>query len=70
MDKKLFYLKDWEGQAKGGYYFRAFDLIEFFKKLEDGGYGQVVALEFEGHNVNVIVEVKDLKKDLKKTELN
>lgn len=66
----MFYLKDWEGQCKGGYYFRAFDLIKFFEKLEDGGYGKVVALEFEDHNVNVIVEVKGLKEDLKTTELN
>ncbi|NIS94935.1 MAG: hypothetical protein GTN97_03295 [Nitrosopumilaceae archaeon] len=54
--KKTFWLDQWNGVAKGGYYFRAFDLVKFFEKLENGGHGKVVGLEFEDNNVNVIVE--------------
>jgi len=64
--KRTFWLDQWNGVAKGGYYFRSFDLNVFMKKLEDEGKGKVVGLEFEDGNVNVIVEasesdVKDLK---------
>lgn len=65
--KKTFWLDKWNGVAKGGYYFRSFDLNVFMKKLEEENPKQtVVGLEFEDGNVNVIVEasesdVKDLK---------
>ena len=35
MDKSTVFWKDgFEGEATGGYYFRAFDLKKFFKRLE------------------------------------
>ena len=54
---KIFWRDGFEGKASGGYYFRAFDLVKFFKRLEDDGK-EVVGLEFDGNNVNVIVESK------------
>ena len=56
MEESTFFWKDgFEGKASGGYYFRAFDLKKFFKRLEDNGK-EVVALEFDdSNNVNVIV---------------
>jgi len=59
MDKKTFWLDQWNGSAKGGYYFRSFDLNKFMEKLEKEGHGKVVGLEFEDNNVNLIVEVDD-----------
>ena len=45
---------EWKGEIKGGYYFRAFELVEFFEKLGKEKK-EVVGLEFDGNNVNVIV---------------
>ena len=44
-----------KGKVVGGYYFRAFDLVKFMKKLEDNDL-EVVGLEFDGNNVNVIIK--------------
>ena len=56
MDKSTIFWKDgFEGKATGGYYFRAFDLKLFFKRLKDDGK-EVVGLEFdESNDVNVII---------------
>ena len=43
------------GRVEGGYYFRAFELVKFLKKLEKLNK-EVVGLEFDGNNVNVIVK--------------
>jgi hypothetical protein len=57
MEKSTIFWKDgFEGNATGGYYFRAFDLVEFFKRLKADGK-EVVALEFDdSNNVNVIIK--------------
>ena len=57
MEKSTIFWKDgFEGNATGGYYFRAFDLVKFFKRLKDDGK-EVVALEFDdSNNVNVIIK--------------
>ena len=55
MNKKIFWLQGFDGAASGGYYFRAFDLVKFMKKLEDNDL-EVVGLEFDGNNVNVLVK--------------
>ena len=58
MSKQRVFWKDgFQGKAKGGYYFRVFDLVKFFKKLEDKGK-EVVGLEFDGNNVDVIISSK------------
>ena len=35
MSDKIFWSDDFQGTAKGGYYFRAFDLVKFIKSVED-----------------------------------
>jgi len=54
-EKKIFWLDDHSGPARGGYYFRAFDLIKFMKLVEKEE-GEIVGLEFEDNNVNVIIK--------------
>ena len=56
MEESTIFWKDgFEGKASGGYYFRAFELVKFFKRLKADGK-EVVALEFDdSNNVNVIV---------------
>ena len=52
---KIFWKDGFEGKATGGYYFRAFDLVKFFKRLNDDDK-EVVGLEFDdSNNVNVII---------------
>ena len=58
----IFWKDGFEGKASGGYYFRAFELVKFFKRLKADGK-EVVALEFDdSNNVNVIVsQIKNEK---------
>ncbi len=73
---KIFWKDGFEGKATGGYYFRAFDLVKFFKRLNDDDK-EVVGLEFDdSNNVNVIVSeineeklLNDLLKQDEKDEL-
>tara|TARA_R110002020_G_scaffold461795_1_gene680918 strand:- start:34 stop:228 length:195 start_codon:yes stop_codon:yes gene_type:complete len=60
---KTFWKDGFEGEAKGGYYFRAAELVKFFKRLKANDK-EVVGLEFDGNNVNVIVS--QTKNDLAK----
>ena len=60
---KTFWKDGFQGKAKGGYYFRAFDLVKFFKRLEEDGE-EVVGLEFDGNNINVIVKSKSKEEKL------
>ena len=57
MEENTVFWKDgFEGEASGGYYFRAFELVKFFKRLKADGK-EVVALEFDdSNNVNVIIK--------------
>jgi len=52
---KTFWKDGVHGQVRGGYYFRAFDLVKFIKKVENKE-GEVVGLEFDGNNVNIIIK--------------
>tara|TARA_A100001201_G_scaffold108872_1_gene93148 strand:+ start:616 stop:801 length:186 start_codon:yes stop_codon:yes gene_type:complete len=61
MSDKIFWVDDFQGTAKGGYYFRAFDLVKFMKGVEEQEDTKVVGLSFEGNNVNVIIK-KDEEK--------
>ena len=64
MEEKTIFWKDkFEGKASGGYYFRAFDLVKFFKRLKANDK-EVVGLEFDGNNVDVIVESKSKEEKL------
>ena len=60
---KTFWKDGFQGKAKGGYYLRAFDLVKFFKRLEEDGE-EVVGLEFDGNNINVIVKSKSKEEKL------
>ena len=55
LKNKHFWVDGFKGKVQGGYYFRAFDLVKFMKKLEKE-VDEVVGLEFDGNNVNVIVK--------------
>ena len=54
-EKKIFWLDDHSGPARGGYYFRAFELVKFMKLVEKEE-GEVIGLEFEDNNVNIIIK--------------
>lgn len=56
---KIFWREDYNGEGKGGFYFRAVDLTKFFNLVEnseDGG--EVVGLRFEDNNVEIIVKLE------------
>ena len=55
--QRIFWKEGFEGKATGGYYFRVFDLVEFINKLENKE-GEVIGLEFEGNNVQAIINPK------------
>ena len=55
LKNRMFWVDGFEGKGQGGYYFRAFDLVKFMKKVQVE-VNEVVGLEFDGNNVNVIVK--------------
>ena len=55
LKNRMFWVDGFEGKVQGGYYFRAFDLVKFMKKVQVE-VNEVVGLEFDGNNVNVIVK--------------
>lgn len=53
--EKIYWLDSFtEGEAQGGYFFRAFELVKFIEKVEEGTEKKVVGLRFDGNNVEVI----------------
>jgi hypothetical protein len=50
----VFAKSDFDGQAKGGIFFRSFDLTKFLEKVESSDE-EVVGLRFEGNNLEVLV---------------
>jgi hypothetical protein len=60
----VFWLDGFEGNAKGGFFLRSFDLNNFIKKVEESeNGGKLVGLKFEGNNVELIVEEKNIKQN-------
>lgn len=61
MTTKTFWDYEFSGKCKTGIYYRAFDLIEFFKKIEAKTNEKIVGLEFdyESHNLHVIISAKE-----------
>ena len=55
MKNRFFWKDGYEGSVQGGYYFRAFDLVQFIKLVEKEE-NEVVGIEFDGNNVNVLVK--------------
>lgn len=56
MESKIFW-KDGDYKAKGGYFFRSFDLNKFIEKVESE-VGEVVGISFEDSNCELIVREK------------
>ncbi|HII15697.1 MAG TPA: hypothetical protein HA362_05275 [Nanoarchaeota archaeon] len=53
-----FWLDKFKGQATGGIFYRAFDLVQFIGKVEEQR-GKVVAIKFDGsYNMELITEDK------------
>ena len=49
----IFWLDEFEGQARGGLMFRAFDLNKFIQKVQADDK-KVVGIRFEGNNLELI----------------
>lgn len=57
MDEKIFWKDGFEGRAKGGLYYRAFDLVKFIEGVvEKEMRTQVVGIRFSGNNIELIIE--------------
>ncbi len=54
---KVFWKDDFTGRASGGIFFRAYDLVQFIKKVEETK-GKVIGINFEGNNIELIIEEK------------
>ena len=50
----VFAKSDFDGKAKGGIYFRSFDLSKFLEKIEASDE-EVVGLRFEGNELEILV---------------
>ena len=50
----VFSKSDFDGKAKGGIFFRSFELNKFLEKVEASDE-EVVGLKFEGNNVEILV---------------
>ena len=49
----IFWLDEFEGEARGGLMFRAFDLNKFIQKVQADDK-KVVGIRFEGNNLELI----------------
>ena len=61
MSEEIFWKGDFNGRAKGGYYFRN-DLFKVFKRLRDEGKNPVAIKVDDSWNLEVLVE-EDLDAD-------
>ena len=52
-ETEIFWLDKFEGEAKGGLMFRAFDLNKFIQKVQADNK-KVVGIRFEGNNLELI----------------
>ena len=51
---EVFWKDGFTGNAKGGVFFRSFDLSKFLSKVESGNQ-EVVGLKFTGNNLELIL---------------
>ena len=57
--KTIFWIEAFEGEAKGGYYVRAFGLADFFEQLRQAGEIVVgIVVEQNEDNIEVLVKKK------------
>lgn len=54
----IFWKDKFEGKAKGGIFYRAFELNQFLRKLELEENMNVIGLRFDENNLEIIVEEK------------
>lgn len=54
-NQKIFWLDGFEGEAKGGIFFRSFDLNQFIRSIEEDG-DEVVGIEIDGNNLQIITK--------------
>ena len=52
-ETEIFWLDKFEGEAKGGLWFRAFDVNKFIQKVQNLNK-KVVGIKFEGNNLELI----------------
>ena len=52
-ETEIFWLDKFEGEAKGGLWFRAFDVNKFIQKVQNLNK-KVVGIRFEGNNLELI----------------
>jgi len=57
IEEQVFWKDGFEGKAQGGLFFRSFELNKFLRSVEEDR-GEVVALRFDGNNVEVIIANK------------
>jgi hypothetical protein len=58
--KKIYWIEDWEGKAKGGLYFRC-DLFKWVQKAEESGMKVVGIAIDESWDMELIVEAEVVK---------
>jgi len=58
IEEQVFWKDGFEGKAEGGLFFRSFELNKFLRNVEEDR-GEVVALRFDGNNVEVIIANKE-----------
>ena len=51
---EVFWKDGFEGDAKGGIFFRSFDLNKFIKKVEETE--ELVGIKFDGNNLELIIK--------------
>ena len=51
---EVFWKKGFDGEAKGGVFFRSFDLNKFIERVESSDE-EVVGIRFEGNNLELIL---------------
>ena len=56
-EDQVFWKAEFNGKAKGGFFFRSFDLNKFIKKVEKDGT-EVVGIKFEDNNLQLIVNAE------------
>lgn len=55
-EERIFWKDGFDGdEARGGIFFRSFDLNQFIKKVEEDGT-EVVGIKFEGNNLELIIK--------------
>jgi|TARA_B110000259_G_scaffold18934_1_gene19909 hypothetical protein len=57
-EEKIFWKEGFEGKCMGGMMFRSFDLNKFLSKVEIDNGLEVVALKFDGNNIEVITSAE------------